>query len=294
MKLMSSSFPSPADAAPIPSAPTSFVTSPASGELRALRNVLPELYFVNTPYERVNRHLEILRRLGDSLDTTQEKPPRILDFYLAPERTLVECTECTFCAFDEGEPGLLAKMCGLMLWLNLRVHTAFIYTLDNGSSVLAEGARPIALDTFLLSERHFGHDHAISAKTQARLQQEIHNFLQGETTMAPWLSRARRRSLAALEIHDLRLENFAHDVSTRLTLSAANDPSILYRITKALSQLKLNIRAAQISTYDATSNDIFFLSDIYGQRLDDNALAPLVAQLRALLEDSTSFGPDGA
>ena len=134
----------------------------------------------------------------------------------------------------------------------------------------------------------------LSAKTQDRLQQEIHNFLQGETTIAPWLSRARRRSLAALQIHELRLENFAHDVSTRLTLSAANNPSILYRITKALSQLKLNIRAAQISAHDTTSNDIFFLSDIYGQRLDDDALTPLAAQLRALLEDSASFGLDGA
>ena len=165
--------------------------------------MLPELYFVNTPYERVSRHLEILRRLGSSLDKTEEEPPRVLDFHLAPGHALAECT---FCAFDEGEPGLLAKMCGLMLWLNLRVHTAFIYTLDNGSGVLEEGARPIALDTFLLSERHFGYERALSAKTQARLKQEIHNFLQGETTTAPWLSRARRRSLAALQIHDLRLK----------------------------------------------------------------------------------------
>ena len=157
MKLTSSPFQFPADAAPISSAPTRIVASPESGELSALRRVLPELYFVNTPYERVNRHLEILRRLGGSLDNTEAEPPRVLDFHLAPERTLVECT---FCAFDEGEPGLLAKMCGLMLWLNLRVHTAFIYTLDNGSGVLEEGARPIALDTFLLSERHFGHDRA--------------------------------------------------------------------------------------------------------------------------------------
>ncbi len=290
--MKSISFPSPSS---FKNAPASEVSASVVGvggagasEIRALRSTLPDIYFVNTPPERVNRHIEILRQLGDSLDVDSGDQARIIDFHRAPGRAL---DECTFCAFDEGEPGLLAKMCGLMLWLNLRVHTAFIYTLDTGSEVLREGARPIALDTFLISERHFGIDRALSHKTQNRLKQEIDGFFNGAEIASDWLSRARRRMLSPVQIHALRLENFAHDVSTRLTLSAAHDDGILYRITKSLSQVKLNIRAAQISTHDSTSNDIFFLSDIHGQRLDDAQLPTLTAQLRALMETPMAFGP---
>lgn len=257
-----------------------------------LRRVLPDIYFVNTPQARSQRHLELLERLSLA------RSP-LLDFHEAPGRPL---TECTLCAFDESAPGLLAKMCGTMAALDLSIHTAFIYTLrletsaQDGSESAADGearlslapasqaaaGRAVALNTFLMSQSYFGHDRALTEKTQRRLKAELCRVLSGQSGVAALLARSRR-SLAPLQIHEMSVENREHEEQTRILLRAGDSFGVLYRAATALASLGLDIAAAQVSTREEAADDLFFVTR-ENAKLPDPELAGVQHQLRTLLQ----------
>ncbi len=259
-----------------------------------LRRVLPDIYFINTPEARSERHMELLHRLSSAGNGP------LLEFHEVPGRPALECT---LCAFDEAAPGLLAKLCGTMAALNLSVHTAFIYTLRlatpepsavregaerSGSLVLSpvsevESGRAVALNTFLISESYFGHDRALTAKTQRKLQLELCRVLSGQASVKKLLS-GSRRSFAPLHIHELEIENRAHEAQTRILLRAGDSFGVLFRATSALAALNLDITAAQVSTREEAADDLFFITQ-NGAKLPDDALATTATSLRALLQN---------
>jgi len=264
-------------------------SSPASStgadDLATLRRVMPDVYFVNTPVSRSLRHLDLLRHLasvqGDA--NAPEKTPPLLDFHVTGGQPL---TETTFCAWDQGEPGLLSQLCGTMAALNLSVHTAFIYTLRDADGALGlQSDRDVALDTFLLSENYFGHDRAMTAKTHKKLKAELSRVLRGEVSVSQLLAKSRR-PFAPIVIHDLSVENLAQDAATRISLRAKDSPGLLFRVTSALAKMELQVRVAMISTRDESADDLFFVTDKHGQRLPDFQLSTLSAHLRALLQDT--------
>lgn len=253
-----------------------------------LRRVLPAIYFVNTPEARSQRHLELLGRL-------EPNGSPLLDFHASSGAPL---TECTLCAFDESAPGLLAKLCGTMAALDLSIHTAFIYTLRLGSAsnssadgtarlslapaAQAEAGRAVALNTFLMSESYFGHDRALTTKTQRKLQSELCRVLSGQSSVGALLARSRR-SFAPLQIHDLEVENRAHEEQTRILLRAGDSFGVLYRATQALAALGLDIAAAQVSTREEAADDLFFVTR-HNAKLPDAELASIQSSLRARLQ----------
>ena len=226
-----------------------------------------------------------------ALSQPQEQP--LLLFHDTPG---VGMSELTFCAWDSAAPGLLAQLCGTMAALKISIHTAFIYTFRDERNLLGhfaapDAARSIALDTFLISESHFRHDRALGNKNKKRLQSELSAVLRGESSVRGLLQKARLRSFAPLEIHELRCENRPQDEFTRLSLRAADKPGVLYRTTNALAQMGLHICVAQISTREEAANDIFFLTDASGQRVPDFQLSTLEAQLRARLQENAPDTP---
>ncbi len=267
----------------------------SAGEASAiLRRVLPDIYFINTPADRSERHLELLGRLSSAHNAP------LLEFHEAQGSPL---TECTLCAFDEAVPGLLAKLCGTMAALDLSVHTAFIYTLrlaspqpgaaPNGAQaaksplVLASASevgagRAVALNTFLMSESYFGHDRALTPKTQRKLKSELCRVLRDQAGVRK-LRAGGRRPFAPLQIHELQIENRAHEAQTRILLRAGDSFGVLYRATSALAALGLDIAAAQVSTREEAADDLFFVTQ-NGAKLPDEALAATDASLRALLQ----------
>jgi UTP:GlnB (protein PII) uridylyltransferase len=250
------------------------------GTLSTLRRVMPDVYFVNTPAARSLRHLDLLRHLSTAHQGTALSTP-LLDFHVTPGQPL---TETTFCAWDEGEPGLLSRLCGTMAALNLSIHTAFVYTVRDREGVLGlDPGRDIVLDTFLVSESYFGHDRAMTAKTHKKLKTELCRVLRGEVSVGQMLSR-KRRPFAPLHIHELSVENRPQDLVTRIALRAANSPGVLYRATSALAQMQLNVRVAMISTREEAADDVFFVTDPSGQRLPDSRLPSLEDELRARLQ----------
>jgi UTP:GlnB (protein PII) uridylyltransferase len=257
-------------------------------EVGALRSTMPDLYFVNTTAAQMKRHIQLLRRLP------QEK--LILDFH-RPVGTLL--TELTLCAYDGYEPGLLAKVCGTLSALRVDIHTAFIYTardvlhnqsLDDRSEIRQDGKQPrwITFDSFLLTEPYHGHDGPLSADTMRRVRYELTRVLEGQVTAEHLLAKARHRTRPSITTCSIALNNGEMRGHTRITLRTETNPGVLYQMANALSTLDLSICIAQINTFEASTDDTFFVTDRKGQPVPEKELAAIGMRLRALLQDSAA------
>jgi UTP:GlnB (protein PII) uridylyltransferase len=252
-------------------------------EVGTLRGVMPDLYFINTPAARMQRHLELLRRLPDEM--------LLLDFD-RPLGTLL--TELTLCAYDDCEPGLLAKVCGTLSALRVDIHTAFIYTVRDTLHEQYKGEVPqsaqeprwIVFDTFLLTEPYQGYDRPLSTETMRRVRHELTRVLEGQSTVEQLVSRARQRLRLPLTTCSIALSNGEMGGHTRITLRAEANAGVLYRMANALAALGLNICIAQINTFEASTDDTFFVTDRRGGAVPEEELATIGRHLRALLQDS--------
>lgn len=264
------------------------ITTNDSAEVSALRGAMPDLYFINTKVAQMKRHLQLLSHLP------HEK--LVVDFD-RPVGTLL--TELTLCAYDDCEPGLLAKVCGTLCALRVDIHTAFIYTvrdtlhnqyLGDGSQTHQGSREPrrIAFDSFLLTEPYRGHDGPLSDTTMQRVRYELTRVLEGQITTEQLLTRARHRARPAITTCSISLSNGEMRGHTRITLRTETNPGVLYRISNALAALDLNICIAQINTFEASTDDTFFVTDRQGQPVPEEELSNTGLRLRALLEDSTA------
>lgn len=260
-----------------------------------LRGIMPDLYFVNTPQSHMNRHWVLLQRL--------EREKLVLDFHRHAGARL---TDLTLCAFDDAEPGLLAKVSGTMSALGVSIRSVFAYALESeklaqllfqsSSRTIDElrtilGERTIVLITLILSEPLFGRERALSARLQNRAHHELNRVLDGETTVARLMAQKRRRPYPPLMVHEVRAEaapEIALD-TIRLSLRTQDSSGVLLRTASALAAMQLNIRIAQINTLpDGTTDDIFYLRHHSGRTLSNDESEQIATQLRATLQNFTS------
>ena len=64
--------------------------------------------------------------------------------------------------------------------------------------------------------------------------------------------------------------NKTSDVYTILDIKCKNAPGVLYKITKVITSLGLQINTANVSTYGDRVVDIFYLKNAFGSKVDDD------------------------
>jgi len=232
------------------------------------RRYLPDLYFVNTPLSRMRRHLNLLGNLS-------HRPVQI-DFFRPPG---AQFTELVLCAYDDILPGLLSKVAGTLAALKIEVHTAWIHTLADPFA--PETDARVVLDTLIVSEPYFRRTRAITPKTQKHITATLSEVLKGEIDVPTLLGRTQRRVNAPLVIHDLSATRVGPH--TLIKLNAADDDGVLYRVTRGLAHLKLNVAHAQINTFEKNVDDVFFVSNEKGEPLSDAEIENLLPSLRVAL-----------
>ena len=57
--------------------------------------------------------------------------------------------------------------------------------------------------------------------------------------------------------------------STILEIKCKNAPGVLYKITKTLTSLGIQINTANVSTYGDRVVDIFYIKNVFGSKVDD-------------------------
>lgn len=243
------------------------------------RRFLPDFYFVNAPISRMKRHLELLRELPER--------PIIVDFFRPAG---AHFTELTLCAHDDVQPGLLSRVAGTLAGHKINVHTAWIHTLADPHD--PRSGRRVILDTLILSEPYFRRNRPLSGKTQARVTSTLTQILRGESmTQIPM--GGMRRSQGPLQVYDLSSSTTAEG-HTLIKLRAADDSGVLFRVTRALAALDLDVAHAQINTFEKAIDDVFFVRNSAGEALTEEQANHVLTNLRQHLQsDHRTEGFEG-
>ncbi|MGI4876409.1 MAG: hypothetical protein ACRYG4_02860, partial [Janthinobacterium lividum] len=134
-----------------------------------------------------------------------------------------------------------------------------------------------ALDNFVVVDP-LGNPFAESQQL-ARLRRAIDDVLTGKLRLADRLAArplARRRAEAFRVEPNVLIDNKASNRYTVLEVNALDRPALLYSLTHALFSARLTIHSAHIATYGERAVDVFYLTDLTGEKIDNPA------RLRAL------------
>jgi [protein-PII] uridylyltransferase len=97
----------------------------------------------------------------------------------------------------------------------------------------------------------------------------------------------RRPRSARPPITDVRVDNDLSDVATVIEVHAPDEVGLLYRVTRALAELGLDIRSAKLQTFGDQAVDSFYLRGPDGAKVTD---PELLAELRLAL--GHALGPE--
>lgn len=217
---------------------------------------LPAQYLLNTPVEEMYLHIAMINRLRETFQP-------IVDF---KTEYGAEYTELTLCAFDDPKPGLLAKITGVLYACDVNVHAAQVFT--------REASVRIALDTLWVDYR--GRPLTPGKKTE--VQDSLRRVLLGEQGVGELLKQ-RRKPLKEQTIYSAAIDDTASDRFSLLEISSPDERGVLYRLTRAISQLDWNIHAARLSVWGSRARDAFYITDVDSRKVPPQEVERLRSSL---------------
>lgn len=237
---------------------------------RARRRLLKDLSFENLPEEDVAEHISAMPAhylLNQSLKQialhigfvrrVREGQP-VVDFFGERDATY---SELTVCAFDDPQPGLLAKITGALAAADVNVHAAQVVTRSTAVD-------SIALDTLLVDSR----GRQLSPGKRREVATNLVAVLSGATTVETLLSRRRfpktdsQAPTAKNGIVQPRV-SVRREVSDKLThieLAAPDSVGIFYRFCDAISRLGWDIHSARVSIWTNEARAGFYVTGCGG------------------------------
>jgi [protein-PII] uridylyltransferase len=209
--------------------------------------LLPQRYFLSNSHELIAGHIKTLGELGTK--------PYIMNVRQDSYR---EYTELVICTNDLH--GLFSRITGVLTANGINILGAQINTMKNG----------IALD--ILQIRNNLGSAIIDEHRVRKIDSELSMVLSGKTKVEDLVSKRSRPSILdkkAKPVVSARVEvdNEVSDTYTVLDIHARNRIGLLYDITSTLSGLGLYIHIAKISTKGDIASDIFYVRDIFGQKI---------------------------
>jgi [protein-PII] uridylyltransferase len=224
--------------------------------------------------------VELVWRVGAALEG---RPPEPAAFPTPRHRALLaEAAGRLLVRADDGlvtvvapdRPGLFCQVAGTLALGGLDVLAADAWSTDDGAAVEE-----------LRVEHRLG-----GAFDVERFRADLQAVLQGRVELdARLAARARdyrSATVKAAVVAEPRVlvDREASERSTVVEVRAADGVGVLYRITRAIASLGLDVRAARVSTLGHEVVDAFYLRDAAGRRVDDDAvLAELEAAVLASL-----------
>ncbi|WP_407048949.1 [protein-PII] uridylyltransferase [Methyloraptor flagellatus] len=169
-------------------------------------------------------------------------------------------TEITVLADDH--PRLLSTIAGACAVAGANIVDAQIYTTTDG----------LALDTIFVS-REFPDD-GDEQRRGNRISALIERTLAGEERLPEQIERKAlaKPRLKAFELPtDVIVNNSWSDRFTVIEVSGLDRPGLLYDLTRAISDLSLNIASAHVATFGERAVDVFYVTDLTGHKLDNKA-----------------------
>lgn len=215
---------------------------------------LPEPYWIAEPDDVLERNARLMDAAGAAALS--------IDDSVDPERG---ATLVTIYAADH--PGLFYRIAGAINLAGGNIIDARIHTTRDG----------MAIDNFLVQDP-FGRPFDDRGQL-ARLKTGIEDALANRTRLTDRLvakPAARARADAFAIQPNVLIDNSASNRFTVVEVNARDRPALLNQLAQALFQSKVTIHSAHIATYGERAVDVFYVTDLTGDRITASA------RLRAL------------
>ena len=205
-----------------------------AGKVKAHLDRLPPHYAELNDSEYVERHLNLIRKL--------EKASVAVGF--APSRFFSEVTVCT-----RDKPYRLSEICGVLSSNDINIFGAQAYTRSDG----------VVIDIFQVTTL----DEASHRIHQRQVQDQLAGVFQENIRLEDLFIRhrrrwSRRRKPSARIPTEVHFENGISDKYTIIDIFAQDAVGLLYRITRTLSDLGLDIDTARVTTQADKAVDSFY------------------------------------
>ena len=157
-------------------------------------------------------------------------------------------------------PGLFYRIAGAISLAGANILDARIHTTRDG----------MALDNLVVQDPLGGPFD--EPDRLARLKSTIQEVLAGRVRLADRLAArplTRRRAEVFNAEPNVLIDNRASNRYTVVEVNALDRPALLYALTYALFQARITIHSAHIATYGERAIDVFYLTDLTGEKIDN-------------------------
>ncbi|MHA7775556.1 [protein-PII] uridylyltransferase [Roseibium sp. M-1] len=204
-------------------------------------------YWLRTEPDRLAAHAELLHKA--------DKDKKQLAFQVTP-RAFEGVTELTIMAPDH--PRLLSIIAGACFTTGANIVDAQIDTTTDG----------YALDTIFIGREL--PDNEDERRRGERIARLIETTLRGEEKLPEPVSKksaVKGRMKAFKVATEVLVNNSLSDDYTVLEIAGLDRPGLLYDLTRSIATLNLNIGSAHISTFGEKVVDVFYVTDLTGQKI---------------------------
>ncbi|HXI09369.1 MAG TPA: [protein-PII] uridylyltransferase [Thermodesulfobacteriota bacterium] len=225
------------------------ILKPAGVDRSTVENhfeLLPQRYFLSNSPDIIADHMNIVQDFGGK--------PYVMT---VRQDTFREYTEIIVCTHDMH--GLFSMITGVMAANAVNILGAQINTLKNG----------IALDILQVNS-HTGEYITDEAKLK-KIEADLAGVITGKTKVASLVGKRKPSILDSkpkpLVRTIVQIDNDVSEAYTVIDIHTQNRIGLLYDITSTLSKLGLYIFVSKISTKGDEAADIFYVKDIFGQKI---------------------------
>ncbi len=236
--------------------------------------LLPQRYFLSTHADFIAEHVKIVHEMG----TKQ------CGLFVRQD-TYRQYTEMVVCTYDLH--GLFSMITGVMAANAVNILGAQVNTLKNG----------MVIDVFQVNSPT-GELISDSSKIK-RIEDGLAEVIAGKTKVAALVGKRRpsildKKAKPRVKTH-VFIDNEVSDVYTVVEIHAQNRIGLLYDITSTLTRLGIYIHIAKITTKGDEAADIFYIKDIFGQKIFyDARLKEISDGLYSAIEGSAFAGEDNS
>ncbi|MEK9662397.1 MAG: [protein-PII] uridylyltransferase [Alphaproteobacteria bacterium] len=232
-------------------------------------------YWLSFPAETLARHARQMRTADN------EGQPLSIETRVDRFRAVTELT-----IYTQDHPGLFSRIAGAISVVGAQVVDAKIFTTPQG----------MALDTFWLQDDE---GNAFEqASRLAKLSVQIERALAGrlktdEAEVNHTFVPARTRVFSVPP--RVMIDNQASTTHTVIEVNGRDRAGFLYRVTRALYGLALQISTAKISTYGERAVDVFYVKDGFGMKIThESRLKKIRETLLAAISEDDEVAAAGA
>jgi len=153
-----------------------------------------------------------------------------------------------------------------MYALDVNLHATQIFT--------RESSVRIALDTLWADYR----GRPLSSSKKAEVQEILRQVLTGRLTLDALFTK-RKKLEKEQAIHLARLDDVSSDRYSLLEVRAPDEPGVVYRLSRAISQIGWNIHSARMSIWGSRVRAAFYITDTTGNKVPESELSRLLSAL---------------